>query len=72
MSLKGHVQNGVVVFDEPVELAEGTEVNVTPVTEQELPTLYERFKDIIGVAEDLPADAADQHDRYLYGTLKRP
>ena len=28
MSLMGHMQNGVVVFDEPVALPEGTEVEV--------------------------------------------
>ncbi|MFO0964532.1 MAG: hypothetical protein U0793_02950 [Gemmataceae bacterium] len=31
MSFAGHVENGVVVFDEPVCLAEGARVRVEPV-----------------------------------------
>jgi hypothetical protein len=72
MVYRGHFRNGVIEFDEPVELADGTEVQIVPVGEEQLPTLYERFKDFIGVVEDLPADAAEQHDHYLYGTPKKP
>jgi hypothetical protein len=32
MSFEGHVHNGVVVFDEPGGLAEGTRVRVEPMT----------------------------------------
>ena len=31
MGFEGHIQNGVVVFDEAVSLAEGTKVRVEPV-----------------------------------------
>jgi len=31
MSYQGHIENGMVVFDEPAGLAEGTEVRVEPV-----------------------------------------
>lgn len=34
MSYKGYIQNGVVVFAEPVQLAPGTEVRVEPVSPQ--------------------------------------
>ena len=34
MRYKGRVQNGVVVFAEPVQLAPGTEVHVEPVVPQ--------------------------------------
>ncbi len=33
MSFRGHVHNGVVVFDEPLALAEGTAVRVEAVAE---------------------------------------
>jgi len=73
MVYRGHFRNGVIQFDEPVGLADGTEVEVIPVEgPEQSPTLYERFKDFIGVVDDLPADAADQHDHYLYGTPKKP
>lgn len=32
MSFQGHVENGVIVFDEPVSLAEGTKVRVEEVS----------------------------------------
>ena len=31
MSFQGHIQNGVVVLDEPVSLPNGTEVRIEPV-----------------------------------------
>jgi len=31
MSYQGHIENGVVVFDQPVSLPNGTEVRVEPV-----------------------------------------
>ena len=31
MTFQGHIENGVVVFDEPVPLPEGTAVHVEPV-----------------------------------------
>jgi len=76
MTYKGHVRNGVVVLDEPVDLREGDEVSVEvtrrgPETEADAPTLYEQLKDVIGIAEGLPPDAALNHDHYLYGLPKR-
>jgi len=35
------------------------------------PTLYELFKSFDGVATDLPADFAANHDYYLYGSPKQ-
>ena len=79
MTYRGCVQNGVVVLDEPSGLADGTVVSVRPVSKRsadrkspkELPTLYERLKPIIGMANDLPADFSTNHDHYLYGTPKK-
>jgi hypothetical protein len=34
------------------------------------PTLYDLFKKFDGVAADLPADFAANHDHYLYGSPK--
>jgi len=78
MTLLGHVQNGVIVLDQDVPLPEGAAVEVQvivpppqPSPESELPTLAETLKDFIGVLEDLPEDAATNHDHYLYGTPKK-
>jgi hypothetical protein len=82
MTLHGHVQNGVIILDGNVPLPEGAAVEVqvfvpkpdptaTGGSETEIPTLAERLKDFIGILEDLPEDAARNHDHYLYGTPKK-
>jgi hypothetical protein len=78
MTLHGQVRGGVIVFDPPVNLPEGADVQVQvlqPEAQQpsaELPSLYDRLKPFVGAAKGLPADLATQHDHYLYGTPKRP
>ena len=71
MSFQGHIENGVVVFDEPVSLTEGAEVRVELVQSSPGKTLAERFKNIIGTVHDLPEDMAENHDHYIHGTPKR-
>jgi hypothetical protein len=70
MTYRGHIENGLVVFDEQVVLTEGTEVRVEPVL-QRCKTLAERFRDVIGCVSDLPTDMAENHDHYIHGTPKR-
>ena len=75
MLLEGHVQNGQIVVDEPASLPEGAKVRielVSSLTEPVIPTVYERLRSVIGIAEGLPEDAARNHDHYLYGTPKKP
>lgn len=73
MTLHGHVQNGAIVLDELVELPEGAKVLVEVLSPQRTQTagearsLYERLKPVIGIVDDLPADFAQNHDRYLHG-----
>ena len=78
MTYTGHVQNGVVVFDGPSTLPEGTVVRIetaspsTGIDELErIPTMYERYKSAIGTVEGLPEDFAENHDHYIHGTPKR-
>jgi hypothetical protein len=77
MVYRGHVKNGMVVFESDPPPPEGAEVEVIlrePISEESpdhpCPTLYERLKDVIGVVDDLPPDFARNHDHYLYGTPK--
>lgn len=75
MIYRGHVKNGIVVLDEGVRLPEGTQVKVEailPANDAPRTTLAERFRNIIGVANDLPADMAENHDHYIHGTPKQP
>lgn len=69
MTYRGRVKNGIIVLDPPADLPEGAQVEVYPVSEEApMPTLYERYKDFIGIAEGLPADMAENHDHYIHGT----
>ena len=71
MSFQGHVQNGVVVFDEPVSLPEGAVVRVELIASSPRQTLAERYKNIIGTVHDLPEDMAENHDHYLHRAPKQ-
>jgi predicted DNA-binding antitoxin AbrB/MazE fold protein len=37
----------------------------------ETPTLLERFQDVVGTVDDLPADSSTNLDHYLYGMPKQ-
>ncbi len=70
MSISGQVQNGVVVFDQPGALPEGTVVDVAvrekPDSKTDSgPTLWERLADVAGKATGLPTDASVRTDHYL-------
>ena len=67
----GHVKNGIVVFDQPSTLPDGTPVRIILANGTALPTLAERLKDVIGIAAGLPSDLAENHDHYLHGKPKR-
>jgi hypothetical protein len=70
MSFEGHIQNGVVVFNEPISVPEGTAVRVEVIA-QPRKTLAQRFKNVISAGVDLPEDLAKNHDHYLHGTPKQ-
>lgn len=73
MTFSGHIENGRVVLDAAPGLPDGTPVVVTVAQapaeskDREIPTLYERMKPIIGIAEHLPPDASTKIDEILYG-----
>jgi hypothetical protein len=78
VTVRGKVHGGMVVLADPLPLADGTEVEVEvrPVApaaapEQGPPTVLEELQDLAGTVEGLPADVAENHDHYLYGTRKK-
>ena len=76
MSLEGRVQDGTVVFNQPLLLPEGTRVRVELLPAEKVKggnrqSLLERLGDVVGAIDDLPEDLASEHDHYLYGTPKR-
>ena len=78
MTFTGQVVDGQVVLAAPLPLPDGTTVKleVVPAEPPAPPaggrpkSFLEHFQDVIGKVE-LPEDAAEQHDHYLYGTPKR-
>jgi len=78
MIYHGHVKNGVIVPDVSVTLPDGLRVTIEiPEAESEKTrddkseTLGQKLLKYAGRAEGLPADAARNHDHYLYGTPRR-
>jgi hypothetical protein len=60
MSLTGHVENGVVVFDSPASLPDGTVVDIA-VRPVEAATHYDdRCKKVIAAAKGAPDDFAER------------
>lgn len=79
MTVRGHIRNGAVVLDEPVELPDGMGVEVevrplcaAPETGESGPTWGEVFRDLTGSVPGLPADMAENHDHYIHGAPERP
>ena len=79
MVVHGHVENGKIVLDEEVSLTEGMKLRVEFLTtdsaevddSSKTSTLYERMKDFLGTAKNLPPDASINIDHYLYGHPKK-
>lgn len=72
MTLRGTLNNGIVVLDQPAPFPDGTRVEVIVNTAAEKkPTLSERLLKHAGTVPDLPADMAEQHDHYIHGTPKK-
>ena len=76
MTYHGHIENGQVIFNEEVNLPNGTEVTVFVRAkgkdgEEEVPTLYEQLEPFIGKIDGLPPDASQNIDHYLYGHPKK-
>jgi hypothetical protein len=79
MVVKGTVRGGVVILEPGAALADGTEVEVSPRSTSskpaegaDVPTLFERVKDFVGIADGLPSDMAENHDHYVHGRPKNP
>jgi len=68
MTYRGRVKNGVVVIEGNASPPEGFQVEISLMAREEsMPTLAERYKDIIDILDGLPPDASSNHDHYLYG-----
>ena len=69
MTFKAHIKNGAIVLDEPMDLPEGTVLQIQPA--EPAATLGDLLQDVAGKGKNLPPDGSSQHDHYIYGTPKR-
>ena len=77
MTSEGTVRNGVVVLGSGATFPDGARVTVTlleqasPPNVAAIPTILERYAEIVGIAPELPPDMAKNHDHYIHGTPKK-
>jgi hypothetical protein len=74
MTIRGHVQNGVVVIDGAQSLPEGAQVEVSlvlPKDNSEQGPLRNLLLEFAGTVEGLPSDMAEQHDHYIHRRPKK-
>ena len=69
MIYRGKLVDGKIVFDQPLPLPEGqeVEVEVRPLTGAQSDLAW--LQQFQGIAKDLPPDASQSVDRLLYGQL---
>jgi len=68
MTYRGHIKNGQITLDEPAKLPEGAEVSVELADASEpRVAVWDALLKLAGTVKGLPVDAAENHDRYLYG-----
>ena len=77
---RAHFDGSVLVPDEPVDLPRDCQVSVSVTDAPSEYTVTEQDQPLLRLARALaqhpanlerPADLAEQHDHYLYGTSKR-
>ncbi len=71
MNYKGTVKNGVVVLPPEVRLADGAEVEVTPLEERAADPPFLRALLQLAKPRDWPADFALNHAHYAKGHPKK-
>ena len=77
--IRGRMQKGVVVLDDPQCLEEGAEVAVRPIkskngitkTKKKSGTVSQGLLRLAGKAKGLPPDASQNVEHFLYGHTKR-
>ena len=68
MVYRGHIENGIVVMDEPATLTEGTQVEIRVVASSSSSKTPKRhWLEFSGAIDDLPPDASQRVDEILYG-----
>ena len=70
MCITAIVENDTIKLPAGVHVPDGTPVEITLPTESAVDPRHAWMLEFVGIANDLPTDAAAEHDHYLYGTPK--
>ena len=76
MTYRGHIENGVVVLDDLIDLPDGSRVQceLTALDTPRSPEpnsnsgMYSDLMEFAGSVKGTPSDGSRNHDRYLYGS----
>jgi hypothetical protein len=75
MTITATVLNGAIQLPPGTQLPEGAKLQITLPEPKpagtHLPTLYDTLRGLVGAAQELPADMADEHDHYIHGAPRR-
>ncbi len=74
MAYRGHVKNGVVVFEGLPALPDGTVVQIEPLVQAlrtDNSSVFDRLEELAGTLKGLPPDLARNHDHYVHRHLRR-
>jgi hypothetical protein len=72
MTYRGHVKDGVVIFDQEGAPPDGTPVRIETVAAAEPgPSIWEKLRRYSGALKGLPRDLARNHDHYIHGGPKK-
>ncbi len=73
MRYTGTVSKGIVILPPEAKLPDGTQVRVEPIEDfSRLEPAGRRLLPLVGAADDLPEDFAQNHDDYIHGAPRRP
>ena len=67
MTYRGRIEHGLVVVDTPVPLPEGAAVEVVIIPSAVTSPVGKGLEALAGLAQGLPEDLAEDHDRYRRG-----
>lgn len=71
MTCIGKVSKGTILLPPGITLPDGMELALNIPDQSLKPSLHDRLAAFAGMADDLPADLAENHDHYLHGHPKK-
>jgi virulence-associated protein VagC len=72
MTYTGTVSKGIVILPPEAKIPDGTKVRVEPIEDvSRVEPVGKRLLALVGSADQLPEDFAQNHDHYIHGAPRR-